>query len=262
MKKKILIILIFKATFSFACLEAYQFKIFPVGMHNDTIVTIDIQVRRTSQVVGNRLLDLNLDSVDEWETMWILNAFISKYDNNQNIIEKESIGTTYSLKNTYLDSLQTIYQKGYDKITTQYADIKLFKPAYISFCDFQSTCNLISLSYDETKDQDYLINNNKKYGLKIIRDETYYGFNNSAFHPRNISEINISSTRLYKTEGFELMVLHLANGHKMKAVNEPDLPPKEYTPDWVFSNIKSAVYEEPVLHHGYGFDVFIIKKHN
>ena len=73
----ITLILIFNAISSFACLNTYQFKIFPVGVYNDTILTVDVQIRRTSQDEGNRWLELGLDSLDESSEMWIINAFIS-----------------------------------------------------------------------------------------------------------------------------------------------------------------------------------------
>jgi hypothetical protein len=34
--------------------------------------------------------------------------------------------------------------------------------------------------------------------------------------------------------------------------------PKEYKPKFEFTNIKTAVYEEPLLHHGFGFDAFLL----
>ena len=82
----IIIILIFQTTFSFACLNTYQFKIFPVGVSQDKIITVDVQIRRTSQVEGNRWLKLGLEKADEWSEMWILYSYVSAYDKNQKLL--------------------------------------------------------------------------------------------------------------------------------------------------------------------------------
>ena len=277
MNNKILIILIlvFNANFSFACLNTYQFKMFPVGIYNDTILTVDVQIKRTSQVEGDRRLKLGLDSIDEWSEMWIINAFISKYDKNQRIFEKERIGATYSIGKNYLDSLQMIYLKGFDKLSNKYSELEIFKPTYISFCDFQQKCELIKLSNDNIYDMDYLIYSEKKYPIDIIRDTSYYAFGKSVYHPDDISGLYINSIRIYTVDDFQLIITHLATGHEIgmgwitsdtevykenQAKEEPISLAKERKPEIDFNEIRLSVFEEPLLHHGYGFDIFIIKK--
>ncbi len=271
----VILILIFNVITSFACLNTYQFKIFPVGVYNDTILTIDVQIRRTSQVEGNRWLELGLDSIDEWSEMWIMNAFVSKYDQNQKLFEKEDIGMTYSIGKNYLDSLQMIYLKGFDKLKSQYSELKLFKPTYISFCDFQQSCELIKLLNDSTVDKDYLIYAEKKYPIDVIRDTSYYAFGKSVYHPENILGLYANSIRIYQIDDFELIISHLATGHEIgmgwitsdpeifkekQAKEEPVSLSNEHKPKFDFIDIRQSVYEEPLLHHGYGFDIFIIKE--
>jgi hypothetical protein len=271
----IILVLIFNAISSFGCLNTYQFKIFPVGVYNDTILTIDVLIRRTSQVEGNRWLELGLDSLDEWSEMWIINAFISKYDKNQKLFEKKDIGMTYSIGENYLDSLQTIYLKGFDKIKSLYSDLKVFKPTYISFCDFQQSCELIELSNDSITDKDYLIYDKKKYPVDIIRDTSYYAFGKCVYHPENILGLYANSIRIYKSDNYQLVISHIATGHEIgmgwitsdpeifrekQAKDEPISLAKEFKPDIDFGDIRQSVYEEPLLHHGYGFDIFIIKE--
>jgi len=268
----IFIILTFQTTFSFACLNTYQFKIFPVGVSQDKIVTVDVQIRRTSQVEGNRWLKLGLEKTDEWGEMWILYSYISTYDKKQKLISLTSLDTTYSIGKTYADTLYKTYQRGLKKITTEFSDIEYFKPEYISFCDFQQKCNLVKIQSDTVSNKDYVVYEGKKYQTDIVKDTSYYGFDRSPYHPETITGLYINSIRVYKTKTITLLITHLATGHEIgmgwitsdpkKAGKTEDGEislAKEYKPNLTFTDIKKSTYEEPLLHHGYGFDIFIIK---
>ncbi|MFN5381159.1 MAG: hypothetical protein ACK5CD_09365, partial [Bacteroidota bacterium] len=116
----ILILLIFQTTFSFACLNTYQFKICPVGVSQDKIITVDVQIRRTSQVEGNRWLKLGLEKTDEWSEMWILYSYVSTYDKNQKLISLTPLDTTYSIGKHYTDTLDKAYQNGLKIIAKEF----------------------------------------------------------------------------------------------------------------------------------------------
>lgn len=268
----IFIILTFQTTFSFACLNTYQFKIFPVGVSQDKIVTVDVQIRRTSQVEGNRWLKLGLEKADEWGEMWILYSYISTYDKKQKLISLTSLDTTYSIGKTYADTLYKTYQRGLKKITTEFSDIEYFKPEYISFCDFQQKCNLVKIQSDTVSNKDYVVYEGKRYETNIISDSSYYAFGNSPYHPDNIEGLFVNSIRVYKTKTMTLLLTHLATGHEIsmgwitsdpkKAGKTEDgeiTLAKEHKPNFTFTDIKKSTYEEPLLHHGYGFDIFVIK---
>mgnify|MGYP006278291689 CR=1 FL=1 len=271
----ITLLLIFNAISSFACLNTYQFKIFPVGVYQDTILAIDVQIRRTSQAEGADRMELGLDSVDGGSEMWIIKAFVSKYNKKQKLIKKEHFGITYSIGKNYLDSLQRIYLKGFNKLNNQYPDLKQFKPVYLSFCDFQQSCELVELYNDSATDKNFLIYEGKKYPVDIIRDSTYYAFGERVYHSGNILDLYLNSIRIYQANGYLLVISHLATGQEIgmgwitsdpkiyeqkKAKDEPVSLAKEYKPRVDFKDIKQSVYEEPLLHHGYGFDIFIIKQ--
>ncbi len=257
-----------------ACLNTYQFKIFPVGMHSDTIITVDMQIRRTSQAEGNRWLRLGLDSADEWTEMWMIEGFISKYDKTQHLLCKESIGFTFSLEERYLDTLQSFYMKGYTSICTRYPAIKLFNPVYVSYCDFQQSCEYIKLTENALTKKSYFVYQNNSYLLSVLEDTSYYGFDQNEPSAIHIMKFYANSIRVYKLDDVELVIGHVATGHeismgwitsdpkaakKMGKEGETAILVKEYKPDLQFTNITKAVYEEPLLHHGYGFDLFIVK---
>jgi hypothetical protein len=268
----ILIILTFQTTFSSACLNTYQFKIFPIGVSQGKIITVDVQIRRTSQVEGNRWLKLGLEKADEWSEMWILYSYISTYDKNQKLISLTPIDTLYSIEGTYSDTLDITYQRGLKKIAAEFTDVEYFKPEYISFCDFQQKCNLVRIQSDSVSNKDFIVYEGKKYQTDILRDTSYYGFGKSHYHPETITGLYINSVRVYKTKAITLLVTHLATGHQIsmgwitsdpKKVDESENGQvwlaKEYKPDFSFTDIKKSTYREPLLHHGYGFDLFIIK---
>lgn len=268
----ILFILTLQTTLSFACLNTYQFKIFPVGVSQDKIVTVDVQIRRTSQVEGNRRLKLGFERAEEWGRMWILYSYISTYDKKQKLISLTPLDTIFSVGKTYADTLDKAFQRGLKKIATAFTDIEYFKPEYISFCDFQQECNLVKIQSDTLSNGDYLVYEGKKYQALIVQDTSYYGFGRSPYHPETIAALYINSIRRYKTKTITLLITHLATGHEISMgwiTSDPKKAGKtedgevylaeEHKPNLTFTDIKKTTYEEPLLHHGYGFDIFIIK---
>ena len=266
------IILTLQATFSFACLNTYQLKIFPVGVSQNKIITVDIQIRRTSQVEGNRLLKLELEKTDEWGEMWTLYSYVAKYDKNQKLISLTPLDTTFSIGNTYADTLYKTYQRGLKMIATEFTDLEYFKPDYISFCDFQHKCDIVKIQSDTLSNKDFVVYEGKKYQTDIVRDTSYYAFGRSPYHPETITGLYINSVRIYKTKTLTLLITHLATGHEISMAWITSDPKKagkikdgeialakEYKPNLTFTDIKQSTYEEPLLHHGYGFDIFIIK---
>lgn len=253
-------------------MNAYQFKIFPVGVSQDKIVTVDVQIRRTSQDEGNRWLKLGLEKTEIWVEMWILYSYISTYDKNQKLISSTPLDTTFSIGKTYADTLDKTYQRGLKRIATGFSDIEYFKPEYISFCDFQQECNLVKIQSDTTSNKDYVVYEGKKYQIVIVQDTSYYGFGRSPYHPKTITGLYINSIRIYKTKTITLLISHLATGHEISMgwiTSDPEKAAKiedveillamEHKPNLTFTDIKKSTYEEPLLHHGYGFDIFIIK---
>jgi len=265
MKKKLFIILILctcNTIISFACLNAYQFKIFPVGVADDKIVTVDFKIHRADNWPD-----------DEFGMQWFLYAYISTYEQNQKLIKATPFDSVNVKSDNYLEKLKEVYDVAFAKIQKDFPSIELFMPKYISFCDFQKKCKLlevdIRINYDEdiglSIDTATVKYRNKKYELNILKDSLYYGFNGVREYYQTPNEI--SSYRIYETKKIKLIAFHLAAGDLilyraagMIDLDEKDIPSgKEYKPNLKFKDIKKSVYEEPLLHHGYGFDAFIIE---
>ncbi|RZJ67459.1 MAG: hypothetical protein EOO50_05585 [Flavobacterium sp.] len=247
-----LLLLLFAETAS-ACLNTYQFKIFPVGVVNGNIVSVDFKIRRTSKAEGNQMLDLGLKDARAMDVMWILDAYISTYDKSQKLLTSEHFEQVYSLEEDYGSKLQSVYSVCLSKIKSANPTIDLFKPDYISFCDYQQKCKLVAIESDTIKHLDYMSYNKKKHLLPVMRDTSYYGFGGNA--PEKAIDLYVSSVRVYKSKNMTLVMSHLETGHEI-SMNLMD-DSKEKKPNIAFRNIAEATYVEPLLHHGYGVDIFI-----
>ncbi len=244
---------------------------FPVGVSKDRIISVDFQIMRTSQYEVSKKYNLKITNPDEFKEMWILKSFISVYDKKQKLISSEAFRTTFVGGKKYLDSLEKIYSLGLKLISNNYKNIELFTPEYLSFCNFQHKCQILRVKHDSIKMKDYFIYQNKWFEVSIFKDTTFYGIAGHEEPSSRIDELYINSIRIYKAKNFKLIVSHLATGHeismgwitndpkkKSKGENEVVILAKEHKPKIPFHDIRRSVYEEPLLHHGYGLDMFII----
>ncbi len=260
-KHTLLIVCLCSSLSSFACLSAYQFKIFPVGVVGNEIVTVDFQIHRGGTMSEN----------DEFLMDWYLRAYISTYNQNQQLIKAALFDSVEIKSNEYLPKLQEMYNAAFAKIQTDFPSMELFTPTYISFCDFQTKCKLIeihtvndtitfSATYTKTyKIPDALLYKNKKYPLDILKDTLYFGFGTKDVLETLYVPYHISSYRIYEAGTVKLIVFHLGTGDDLYMREEYKTPAKEHKPKFNFKNIKTAVYEEPLLHHGFGFDAFFVE---
>ncbi|MEN8125748.1 MAG: hypothetical protein ABFR32_11535 [Bacteroidota bacterium] len=277
MKQKIILFLLLLYSINgFACMNTYQFKIFPIGVYNDYIVTIDVKIYRTSIYEGNRKYDLNFKSKDTlgMDEMWIIETYHSVYNKNQKLISTTALDIVYSTKSDYTKDLQKTYVTGFEKILMSYKELKLFKPDFLSFCDYKKKCRIIEAKKDTIKDNDIIVYKETNYPVTITQDEKYYGFNNSPYFTKNsLSSYSISSTRIYRTNKIEIIIGHFGTGHELSMgwiTDDPEKKPKdesdivilakEHIPEIKFDEIKTSVYKEPLLHHGFGYDIFIINE--
>lgn len=272
MKRYLFVVFFFsQVSVAFACLDAYQFKIFPVGMCGKTIVTVDFQISRTDSERAIRMFKLPFEEAVSQKEMFIMIGFLSTYDQYQKLLSIQPLDTTFSLGKDYGTHLNASFRKGLQKIKDQFQGLEHFDPQYLSFCDFQQSCQIVEIEKDRTSDAEFLIYNGQKYEVPIVKDTAYFGFNNSPYYNSSIGDMHLSSIRVYKSASITLVVNHLATGHELAMgyiTSDPDEArdnerktlAKEYQPDFLFASIENSTYEEPLLHHGYGFDVFLLKE--
>lgn len=271
-KTFILIVLILKALGSYACANAYQFKLYPVGVEDGKIVTIDFHIRRTFEFQLRKELKPEKSLSGPGGIMFVISSYISTYDKDQKLVSSDSIGSTYCYTKDQEDTLKVSYKRNFEKILSNNPQIELFKPESISFCDFQQKCKLVEISYDSLTNENFLTYNAVKTLLPILHDTTYYGFGDMSSVYKNVNDLCVNSVRVYKTKTTKLIIAHLCTGDQLDMGLLTDDPKKvgsteegdvrltrEYKPTFAFTDIKKATYVEPLLHHGYGFDVFIIR---
>ena len=271
MKKLLVVICLLLTTkmASMACLNTSQFKIFPVGIENAHIVSVDVFIKRTSLGQGNAQYNKSFSSIGSNGRMWVLFVYISTSDFSQKNKKCIPFDTLFACGDHYLDTLQKGYTRALNKISISYPSLELFSPEYISFCGMQKKCSIVSLHYDSTAQYDYLSYKGKDYLLPIIHDTTDYGFGFRPYYSENLKGLNVGSVRLYKSKKISLVVIQMASGDG-ETPTELDgsahhhdgtcSHSKEYIPSMSFSKLPSAVYEEPLIQHSFGFDLFIVQK--
>ena len=282
------LILFFVFTSAFPCGWAYQFKIFPVGVMGDTIVTVDVKMQRSDYVAN--ITDEETIKEDFYDLQWQLKSYVTKYNSKQIPYSSVLIDSLDVKDGDYSKDLDRIYKQAFLKILQNTKNIKLFTPIDISFCEYQEKCKTVA------REENNIIYKNKKYRLEILdlKNRDYYGFNGFYFQGEEddaywdtkegreiyrdiVNGFAIGSIRRFTVSDKELVVIHLQRGHELAMgwiTNNPADPRlkrddddnddfaiimQEHTPDIPFSKIESSVYEEPLMHHGYGFDVFMMK---
>ncbi len=255
---------------SFACPEASLFKIFPVGIYDNQIISVDIKIQRTSIYTAKWYYGLKIKNdtlVDEMTLAWKLKTYITQYNFAQKPLKVIDLDSVVLAGADYSKALQKLYQSALKKIKQDYKGIELFKINYLSFCDYQQDCNQLSVKYDTLQEKSFGLYNNKKYHLKVFHNKKTFETNENSFE-LNVQVLSINSVRIYTTQGTKVVVGHLQTGHELamgwiKTDGSPKTEiyhriPIEKETDLAKRNLSNITYQEPLLHHGYGFDVFFM----
>lgn len=196
-----------------ACLNTYQFKTFPVGIVGDQIITVDVQVMRTEAISIANKLDEEVSN--EFAAGWILYTYSATYTQFQKLVSVIPVDTVYVGPRTYLKDLQKAYKRIYESILTECPSIRTFTPKTITFCDFQSNCQLVAKERDSLLKTDFLKVNDEKYEVHALKDTTYYAIPNRDVYFNDLQSFRISSVRVFETKGVKLMVCHLERGNEI-----------------------------------------------
>lgn len=245
------------STNAFCCLMATQERIIPIGTSENCLIGIEI--------ISNRYGEGEYGEKAVWDHKFTLKGFNEDYSAfliKELHFEKgiENDKNEHLLKVQFNEALQ---------ICDNLDHFELLKPKEISFCDFQRKCSKLHLI--ETDDQlKFQINNkNEFYPIRYLNSEyngeiakpykEYFEF----YFENAITgtDLKISSVREYENSFYKLLVFHLGTGQEFKEVNTDKFPSKkEVKFDKELRTIKDAIFIEPILHHGKGFDYFIMNK--
>lgn len=100
-----------------ACMIAHIFKVFPVGMSGDTIISVDIDIWRNGDMIyteGDRKSSIIFDNLMPSDLGWDTKTYITKYDKYQNPIETTGVqsasriyGRLYMKNQSYITAMGT-----------------------------------------------------------------------------------------------------------------------------------------------------------
>lgn len=241
----------------YSCYNADLNKTFPIGISNDTILSLNMKIHRTNAISLNNAIRGNVineikseNNIIAYELGWSINTYIAKYDLSHNLIESIALDSArfYSLEEeSIIEELSVMYSRGYNYITEAYKSIELFEPIDIFFCDKSTRCqNLFP-----PENSGIISESDINEILSILRnkfDVNLYSYDN----PKDILFSSLSSVRKYTSEKFDMFVIHIQIGQILGDEKTPQVA--------LWNDIKHAIYEEPILYHGDRYDVFYCKK--
>ncbi len=262
--KQALIVLLFSLTTNslFACLSASQNRLFPLGQTTKGLCVVETHLYRTEfREKDKKVIDI--------KPAWRGISYFKIYDKNYKEIYAEIIDTIRLFEQHHYDSIiDKTFKKGLELAKT-YPSFVSAKPTNIVFCDYQENCSKAQLLFDTINNKISIRLPTKiKYDVKILFDSTsiasnlldYYG----GFDEVNISaktfkgNLYINSVRQFQVGNKKLTVVHIGSGAAFELADGGTYPPgKEYKAKFAFTDINKSVFEEPVLHHGHGFDFYI-----
>lgn len=260
MRAVIVIFLMFISCFQLkACLEAFQFKIFPVGYYEGSIYSLDVQVKRTSEDLANRDYVTGIENPNSLSPVYVLTCYLSEYDKNQQLVSTQLYHTAVIVDTFYAESLSKIYDKAKQSFYIKHPKMKKFKHKSHSFCDFNQVCKKVGLTAQTEGRRDSIMYKNKKHSLKVLEEENYFKLIGDT--PNQMGVLGIGTINTYKARGLKLMVIHLVSADQITyKVLYPDVISENRNKEYASIKANSSVFEEPFLEHAYGVDFFMIKK--
>lgn len=256
MRNLLVFFVLFSFSKTYACLEAFQFKIFPIGYLSGNIYTMDVQIIRTSEDLANRDYDTRIENPSSLSPVFVLNCYLSVYDNNQKLISTQLNHTAVIVDSIYADTLSKIYDKTKQSLSRQYPKMKKFKHHSYSFCEFNRECEKFRLTSQIEGKRDALVYKNKKYSLEVLEDENYFKLIGDTRHQMGI--LGIGTINAYKARGLKLIIVHFVSADQItEEAMFPETTSDSPSMDFIFTNTHNPVFKEPLLDHAYGVDVFL-----
>lgn len=228
-----------------ACAIASIFKVFPIGMRGDTIVSVDMKIDR-----GMYFSLMNEDGQEnsrgEEDVNWIIKIYITAYDRHQKPFDIRLVDSVYIDRNDCEEDIKQLYNKAYNQTVKTYKHLELFEPIEISFGNFEAKYKDVEVSDDQ------IIYQKESYPITIAIDSSYYAFRYNEYLKLYSLPPAIGTVRKYGLKDREIIVVHTQFGQKfVDKLNDPIIP---------FADIKACAYLEPILYHGNGIDYFFIKE--
>ena len=245
-----------------ACLSASQNRLFPLGQTTKGLCVVETQLGRSEyREKGKEVSGL----IPAWRGI----SFFKIYDQNYKEIFSTVLDTIGLFKQQHYDSIiSKTFMKGLALAKT-YPDFVAATPTAITFCDYQESCSGAGLLIDTINNKVRIeLPNKNRYDLKVLFDSTsiatnllnyFSAYNDNKLSAKEFSgDLFINSVRQFQIGNKKLTVVHIGSGQTFNLVSGGTYPPgDEYQAKFAFTDINNSVFEEPVLHHGNGFDFYI-----
>jgi hypothetical protein len=250
----VLILLVALHADAFACGSAEQSRIFPVGIVQAGLVVVEMEMGRGE---GN----------DE-RLHWSGTSYLVVYDFAHQVKSRQQLQDFRFADSDYSKGISAAFRFGLER-ARKMEGIALLAPKSILFADYARSCSALSLHNDTLKKELSLVVSKKHYPVTVARDtnsiarvwfhrymtESYYG---SVDYSDYYDHLGISSIRKFQAGKRELLIVHLGDGQTMHTADGEPIPAgKEYKAGFSFDKLENSAFEEPVMHHGAGFDFFV-----
>lgn len=234
---------------SFGCLGAYLHKLFPIGICPQGIVSAEMHFFRSGTGKEHDV------------TFWKIRSSLVIMDGDNKVI-REIYRDSAQCTGNYTNKSQKLFDKMLSKASA-IPGMTFTAPFYLSFCNYQSNCAVVSMKKDSTAGDIVLAFQNTSFRVPVLKDTSSslarnLGTDQNGFDPNKlIRRLRIGSVRQYHAGDKILLVVHLQTGHEL-SMGWMD-GAKEYPPEFPYNNLQKSFYKEPLLHHGLGFDVIILQ---
>ncbi len=240
-----------------ACNAASQKRLFPIGQCPKGIVFLELDLYRLDLEYGTPGYNRNL-----WSGISNLRVFDFSYKLTETVFVdslKRIVFNSEQVKNKYLDS---IFNKSVEIAKNKF-EITTVENQSLYFCEFNDTCQNYILSFNEkSKKINFKVSESKSIDISILlKNDNWFSKDLIEYYNevqggeiQNFeilkANISISSLRSFKMGNKTLLVFNLGSGNNQFGYE--NLSNKE---KWTF---EESIFYEPTLHHGHGFDFFVI----
>lgn len=242
-----------------ACLSAHQNRIFPVGISTKGLLVLEVHLNRGDNAESE-------DGTDELgEPIWYGKVYCNLYKEYQ-LQQSDTLGILKDFKEHELpEKLKPYFHLCHNKIK----DLPAFKAAErtsIMFCGYSEGCNAARIVADTiNQTASVYVKNNEGIGLPVFSDkfplyedyQAYFGEveDTVAYIASLQTGLLIGSVRRYKCDKKELVIIHLESGQPYP---DPEEDAKVHAAESK-RFIETGFFTEPVMHHGHGFDFYILE---
>lgn len=273
--KQILFILLLLSTTksSFVCSSASQYRMFPLGQISTGLCVAETHLSRTDFIENENNNDtINSEEIEldiELGTRWVGISYFKIYDDNYKEVYTETLDTMMFEESAYDSIVDKTFQKGL-KLAKQNPDFLVAKPISLAFCDYGENCSKAKLLFDTLNNKIHVqLQNKTAHYSKTLFDSTSMTSNFLKDYSNGFDDIDLSaksflgrlyinSVRQFQIGSKKLTIVHISTGQFLELADGGTEPTrKEYNPKFPFRYINKSVFEEPVLHHGHGFDFYV-----